>query len=127
MLFQSLVKKQHVYNSCILCMYFSFMILVAYSIYFELSYQLSFQKMYVYFSCSILCYINIIIMYTVWDITKLYNIITYNKMKTSAKVSRVITTKPITTPITVPVITPSFEVLIVMMVCTSVTVKPALA
>ena len=66
-------------------------------------------------------------MYTVWDITKIYNIITYNIMKTSAKVSRVITTKPITIPITVPIVTPSLDVLIVMKVCTSVTVKPALA
>ena len=39
---------------------------------FELSYQLNFQKMYVYFSCSILHYIN----NTVWDIAKLHNIIT---------------------------------------------------
>ena len=48
-------------------------------------------------------------------------------MKTSTNVSRVITTTPITTPITVPVITPSFDVFIVMKVCTSITVKPALA
>ena len=48
-------------------------------------------------------------------------------MKTSTKVSRVITTKPITTPTTVPIVTPSFDVLIIMKVCTSVTVKPALA
>ena len=48
-------------------------------------------------------------------------------MKTSTKVSKVMTTTPITTPITVPVVTPSFDVLIVMKVCTSVTVKPALA
>ena len=45
-------------------------------------------------------------------------------MKTSTNVSRIITTTPITTPITVPVVTPSFDV---PKVCTSVTVKPALA
>ena len=43
-------------------------------------------------------------------------------MKTSTKVSKVMTTTPITTPI---IVTPSFDVLI--KVCTSVTVKPALA
>ena len=46
-------------------------------------------------------------------------------MKTSTNISRIIT-KPTTTPITVPVVTPSFDVPIVMKVCTSVTVKPAL-